>query len=57
MATGEEIVIRRGDKPVARLVAFEDIVERQFGHDRGLFEVPGDFDEPLPDEILQEFEK
>lgn len=57
VATGEEIVIRRGDKPVARLVAYTAPASRQFGLDRGLFEVPDDFDEPLSDEVLQEFER
>ena len=54
--TGEEIVIARSGKPVARLVPEPDRPRRQFGLDRGLFEVPDDFDTPLPDEVLTEFE-
>ncbi len=54
---GEEIVIARAGRPVARLVRFKAIAPRSFGHDRGLFEVPDDFDAPLPDEILELFEK
>ena len=57
VAAGEEIVIRRGSEPVARLVAYADGMPRQFGLDRGLFEVPEDFDAPLPDEVLAEFER
>ena len=30
--------------------------KRQFGHDRGRFEVPDDFDAPLPPEVLADFE-
>ena len=56
VAAGEEIVIARGDKPVARLVPVEGWQPRQLGIDRGRFEVPEDFDAPLPEEILKEFE-
>lgn len=55
-AAGEEIVIARGTTPVARLVPIEAPRPRQFGIDRGLFVVPDDFDEPLPDDLLAEFE-
>jgi hypothetical protein len=27
------------------------------GRDRGMFEVPDDFDAPLPDGVLQDFER
>ncbi len=51
---GEEIVIARAGKAVARLVP----VKRQpirLGIDRGRFEVPPDFDRPLPPEVLVGF--
>ena len=54
---GEEIVIARGGTPVARLVPLPRGTRRVFGMDRGLFEVPDDFDDPLPDDLLEEFEK
>ncbi len=55
---GEEIVIARSGKPVARLVAVESRARRRvFGQDRGLFEVPDDFDEPLPEDVLASFEQ
>lgn len=54
---GEEIVIARGGKPVAKLVPLERRPNRQFGLDRGLYEVPEDFDAPLPDDVLEDFER
>ena len=53
---GENIVIKRGVRVVARLVPASDPAERNFGRDRGVFEVPREFDEPLPDDLLAEFE-
>lgn len=53
---GEEITIMRGGRPVARLVPAASGARRQFGRDRGLFAVPEDFDAPLPESILREFE-
>ncbi|MBI2187992.1 MAG: type II toxin-antitoxin system Phd/YefM family antitoxin [Acidobacteria bacterium] len=47
---GEEIIISRGGKPVARLLKFEPApAKREMGFDRGLFEIPEDFDAPMPD--------
>ena len=54
--SGEEIVIARGGKPVARLVAVESSAARGLGRDRGLFSVPDDFNEPLEPALLAEFE-
>ncbi len=56
VAAGEEIVIAKGGKPVARLVPVDMPTERQLGRDRGLFVVPDDFDAPLPDELIEDFE-
>jgi prevent-host-death family protein len=56
VAGGEEIVIARAGKPVARLVPIEPEPQRVFGQDEGLFEVPEDFDAPLPDEVLALFQ-
>jgi prevent-host-death family protein len=54
---GEEIVIARDGTPVARLVAVrQPAAKRVAGRDRGLFSVPEDFDAPLPEDILAEFE-
>lgn len=43
-----EIVIALDGVPAARLVPYEK-PRRVFGLDRGLFVVPDDFDEPLPE--------
>jgi len=44
---GEEVVIVRHGKPVARLVATGPTATRSLGRDRGLFAVPDDFNEPV----------
>jgi len=44
---GEEIVIARGDDPVARLVPLEpEVRPRPLGIDRGRVEVPDGLDDP-----------
>jgi prevent-host-death family protein len=54
---GEEITITRGGKPVARLVPAAPPEEsRVLGEDRGRYQVPDDFDAPLPDEVITAFE-
>jgi prevent-host-death family protein len=53
---GEEIVIARDGHPIARLTPFEQQrPQRILGQDQGLFEVPDDFDDPLPPEVLRGF--
>lgn len=56
-AAGEEIIIARAGKPVARLVALKEpkLPPRQFGSMRGQIEIADDFDGPLPDEVLALF--
>ncbi len=55
---GEEIVIARAGKPIARLVpVVEPPPERELGTERGRIVIPDDFDAPLPDEVLSAFEK
>ena len=54
---GDEcVVISRGGKPVARLVPIRRRQTPPLGRDRGRFEIPADFDDPLPEAILAEFE-
>ena len=53
---GEEIVICRGGKPVARLVPAGDAGHRELGVDEGAFDVPEDFNAALPDVVLDGFE-
>ncbi|MCC7542622.1 MAG: type II toxin-antitoxin system Phd/YefM family antitoxin [Deltaproteobacteria bacterium] len=52
---GEEIIIARGGRPIAKLVPAVEHTTRVPGSARGEFEVPDDFDDPLPDEILAAF--
>ena len=54
---GEEVIIAKAGKPIARLVAIErTLARRKLGTLAGQFRVPDDFDDPLPDEILDAFE-
>lgn len=54
---GEEIVIARAGKPVAKLVPFKPVRPvRKPGLMKGKFEVPDSFFDPLPDDILEYFE-
>jgi prevent-host-death family protein len=46
---GEEIVIRRGSKPVARLIPEPTTSVQPPGALRGRIEIAEDFDEPLPE--------
>lgn len=56
VSAGEEIVITRRGEEAARLVPPRRKGKRKFGIDRGRFEVPEDFDAPLPDELQHYFE-
>lgn len=56
VSTGEEVVIARAGRPIARLLPVEPRKKRILGQDEGLFEVPEDFDDPLPEDILKLFE-
>lgn len=54
---GEEIVIARAGKPAAKLVP----LTRSRGHRRlgmldGKFQIPDDFNAPLPDSVIRAFE-
>jgi prevent-host-death family protein len=57
VAAGEEVVVSRAGKPVARIVPVEAHGARRFGIDRGVFEVPDDFDAPLPAGDLEAFDR
>jgi antitoxin (DNA-binding transcriptional repressor) of toxin-antitoxin stability system len=49
---GEDVVLRRGSKPVARLIAIragEGPIKRKPGSMRGRVRVPDDFDDWPPD--------
>lgn len=57
VALGEEITIRNGGRVVARLVPVVSGDARRFGRDRGRVEVAADFDDPLPEDLLDGFEQ
>jgi prevent-host-death family protein len=56
VAHGEDIVIARAGKPVARLVPIRPQQARPLGIDAGQVVVSDDFDAPLPDALLADFE-
>ncbi|MFN3751971.1 MAG: type II toxin-antitoxin system Phd/YefM family antitoxin [Thiobacillus sp.] len=57
VAGGEEVVIAKAGKAIARLVPLEATPKkRQLGLLKGKFNVPDDFDAPLTDEELSLFE-
>jgi prevent-host-death family protein len=57
VAAGEEVVITRRGEEIASLVPRHRRQRRELGTDRGLAHVPEDFDDPLPRELLDEFER
>jgi len=57
VAAGEEVVISRAGKPLARLVPYsKPNRNRRLGEDQGRFQVPLDFNAPLPDDLIEAFE-
>ncbi len=55
-ALGDDIIIAKAGKPIARLVAIDDdTTPRPRGLLKGKIWIADDFDAPLPDEILQSF--
>lgn len=57
VAGGDEIIIAKAGKPMARLIALEPpSAPRQFGMLKGKIHIADDFDAPLPEEILAAFE-
>jgi prevent-host-death family protein len=57
VAAGEEVVIAKAGKPIARLIPVTPHDRRPLGADRGRGFIADDFDAPLPEEILAEFER
>lgn len=56
-AAGEEIIIARAGKPVARLVALDVAPgRRRLGFLEGRLQIPADFDAALAEEVLRLFE-
>jgi len=57
-AAGEDVIIARAGRPVARLTQLPAISKkkRRLGLLDGQFKIPDDFDRPLPAQILSAFE-
>jgi prevent-host-death family protein len=58
VSRGEEIVIAKAGKPMARLVALvpEPKLQRKSGQNLlGITYIAEDFDAPLPEDVLQDF--
>jgi prevent-host-death family protein len=57
-ASGTDVVIARAGKPVARLTMIKESEKRaiNFGALKGKGWIAEDFDAPLPDELLAQFE-
>ncbi len=57
VAAGEEIIIAKAGKPVARLTRLpQKAPKRTPGSARGMVWMADDFDAPLPEELLSMFE-
>lgn len=51
---GDEVILARADRPVAKIVAYRDetprkLERRSFGQFRGEIEIADSFDDPLPE--------
>jgi len=56
-ASGEDVVIARAGRPVARLTQLQKTGrKRRLGLLDGRFKIPDDFNRSLPEEILRAFE-
>ena len=55
VAAGETIIIAKAGKPVAKLERISEMLPRKIGSAKGLFEVPQEFFEPLPEDLLRDF--
>jgi prevent-host-death family protein len=54
---GQDVVIARAGRPVARLTALQPArPPRQLGALAGLYTVPDDWDAPLPVEVVAQFD-
>lgn len=57
-AAGEDVVIARAGRPVARLTRLQKLPgKRRLGLLDGRFRIPDDFNRPLPEEVVRAFER
>ena len=58
VANGEEVIISKAGKPIAKLVSISEKPKNRFpGSAKGKIVIEDDFDAPLPDEVLRTFEE
>lgn len=56
VATGEDVMIFKSGKPIAKIVSVEQRPRFGFGEDVGKGWIADDFDAPLPDDLQAYFE-
>ena len=57
VAGGEEIIISKANRPMAKLTPLSaPQKDRVPGLDKGIIQIPDDFDAPLPEDLLEHFE-
>ena len=54
-AAGEEIVVAKHGRPMAKLVALRDTARRRPGRAKGKIKMAADFDAPLPKDLFNAF--
>jgi prevent-host-death family protein len=55
-AAGEDVVVSRNGKPLARITALTPPKRRiKFGVLKGKLKIPPNFDDPLPQDVLAQF--
>ena len=55
---GEEVIIMRSGRPLIRLLPVAtSLTPRVLGSARGMVTMADDFDDPLPDDVLDAFER
>ena len=54
---GQEVTIARAGRPIARLVRADPPLKRELGLERGKIWIASDFDAPMPDDWLDEWER
>ena len=53
--SGQDVVIAKNGKPLVRLQPIDALSPRPLGLLEGIFEVPDNFDDPLPPDVLEGF--
>lgn len=53
---GKEVIISKSGTPIVKLVAYSTNKPRHFGVLKGKIKIADDFDAPLPEDFLADFE-